>query len=388
MRGGARQRGMVLPALLVLLAVGGVAWLLTQQDSTARRELQREQRSAEALATARDALLGFAAIYRNPDHPNADFAYLPCPDLDGDGSSETCGSKGHASAGRLPYLTLNLPDLRDGGGECLWYVVAGSVKNNPKPDALNWDTTGQIQLLDTAGAAVRLAGDPLGQAVAVIIAAGPPLPDQQRNPGPARCGGDDEARQLAQYVEGLTLGGAGVTTLRTSSGNDRVATITTDDIFQALKRRAGYPSWLQKVLQASADCLAHPAMPAVVAPERLGAVDLGRLPPLSDLSGPCRNDGLRDAVGNWLEVMRYARCVDGSDCLAAVGQRCRGALLFGGERTSDQRRTTLEDRNDTRNYLEPATLAALRAGQLTTLPVSIGVSRTGPTSTDVALCLP
>lgn len=379
---------MVLPALLVLLAVGGVAWLLTQQDSTARRELQREQRSAEALATARDALLGFAAIYRNPDHPNADYGYLPCPDLDGDGSSETCGSKGHTSAGRLPYLTLNLPDLRDGSGECLWYVVAGSIKNNPKPDALNWDAIGQIRLIDTAGATVRLAGDPLGQAIAVVIAAGPPLPDQQRHAGPARCGGDDEARQLVQYVEGLTLGADGVTTLRSGAGNDRIVAITTGDIYRALKRRAGYPGWLQKVLQATADCLSRPAMPAVVAPERLGAIDLGRLPPLTELSGPCRNDALRDAVGNWLEVMRYARCVDGSDCLAAVGQRCRGALLFGGERNADQRRTTPDDRNDTRNYLEPATLAALRVGQLATLPVSIGLSPTGPTATDVALCLP
>jgi hypothetical protein len=99
---------------------------------------------------AREALLGFAATYRNKEHPNADFGYLPCPDLDGDGSSETCGGQGQTSVGRLPYLTLNLPDLRDGSGECLWYAVSGSFKNNPKADAVNWDSTGSFRLLDDA----------------------------------------------------------------------------------------------------------------------------------------------------------------------------------------------------------------------------------------------
>ncbi len=393
MASGRRQHGMLLPALLVLLAVGAFGWLLARQASPASRDLAREMRTAEALDLARQALLGFAATYRNNEHPNADFGYLPCPDLDGDGSSETCGGKDQASIGRLPYLTLNLPDLRDGAGECLWYAVSGSVKNNPKADVLNWDSTGRFRLEDADGKAVELSGDPSGHAAALIIAAGPPLPGQTRTPGPARCGGDAEARNVREYVEALdSVGGAAPLAVRPAAGNDRIATITTGDIYRQLKRRPSYAPWLQQVLQATADCLAKPMLPAVVSPERRGPVDIGRLPTLDHLSGPCRNDTLRDAVANWAETMRYARCSDGSDCLASPGGRCRGALLFGGERLgSAQRRTDAGDKLVTDRYLEPATLAALAAGQLAALPATIVLpfaDRDRAVATDVALCLP
>ena len=174
-RGRRRQRGMFLPALLVLGALGAVGWLLSHQTSAASRQLRQDMQTAHALAVAREALIGFAATYRSKEHPDADFGYLPCPDLDGDGSSETCGTKDQASVGRLPYLTLNLPDLRDGAGECLWYAVAGSVKNNPKPDVLNWDSTGRFRLHDTGGTAIALPGDQTGLAAALVIASQPRL---------------------------------------------------------------------------------------------------------------------------------------------------------------------------------------------------------------------
>jgi hypothetical protein len=171
----------------VLGALGAVGWLLSHQTSAASRQLRQDMQTAHALAVAREALIGFAATYRSKEHPDADFGYLPCPDLDGDGSSETCGTKDQASVGRLPYLTLNLPDLRDGAGECLWYAVAGSVKNNPKPDVLNWDSTGRFRLHDASGTAIALPGDQAGLAAALVIAAGRPRrPAPQRRPRPLR----------------------------------------------------------------------------------------------------------------------------------------------------------------------------------------------------------
>jgi len=384
-----RQRGMLLPALLVLLAVGGLGWLLARQDSAAHRTLTREARTADALATAREALLGYAATYRNREHPNADFGYLPCPDLDGDGSSETCGTKGQISIGRLPYLTLNLPDLRDGDGECLWYAVSGNFKNNPKPDALNWDSIGSFRILDEAASPRPLAGDQHGLAAALVIAAGAPLPHQSRSAGPARCGGDSEARALREYVEALEIAaGSGVVPVRSSAGNDRLMAIATDDIYRQLKRRPSYPGWLQQLIQAGADCLA--GLPAAVAPETLGPVEVGRLPALDRLTGPCRNDSLRDAFANWADAMRYARCADGSACLAGVGRRCRGALIFGAERAdASQRRADPSDRLATRNYLEADTLAALAAGQLASLPATFAIAAADrPASADIALCIP
>ncbi len=388
-RGRRRQRGMFLPALLVLGALGALGWLLSHQTSAASRQLRQDLQTAHALAIAREALIGFAATYRSKEHPDADFGYLPCPDLDGDGSSETCGTKDQASVGRLPYLTLNLPDLRDGAGECLWYAVAGSVKNNPKADVLNWDSTGRFRLHDASGTAIALPGDQAGLAAALVIAAGPPRDGQHRSAGPARCGGDTEARQVREYVEALQAADAsGITPVRTSAGNDRLMAITTDDIYRQLKRRPSYASWLQQVIQASADCLA--SLPAVVAPERVGPLELGRLPALDRLTGTCRNETLRDAVANWAEAMRYARCVGGTDCLAGIGRRCRGALIFGGERAdASQRRVDPADRIVTRNYLEADTLAALASGQLASLPATFAINAPDrPASADIALCIP
>ena len=392
--GSRRQGGMFLPALLVLAALGAAGWLLSHQASAASRQLRQDMQTAHALAVAREALIGFAATYRNKEHPDADFGYLPCPDLDGDGSSETCGSKDQASVGRLPYLTLNLPDLRDGAGECLWYAVAGSVKNNPKADVLNWDSTGRFRLHDASGSVIALPGDQAGLAAALVIAAGPPRDGQHRSAGPARCGGDPEARNILHYVEALgATGGSDIIDVRPDApgSNDRIAPITTGDIHRQLKRRSSYGPYLQSLLQATATCLAKSPLPAVIAPEALGPVDLGRLPPLDRLSGPCRNAELRDATTNWTETMRYARCRSGTDCLAGSGGRCRGALIFGGERNGSQPRLTPADRQATANYLEAPTLAALAAGHLGGLPERIDLpfaSSDSAVSTDVALCIP
>lgn len=395
----APQRGMLLPAFAILLSLGGLGWLLARQDSAAdraARELAHETRTARALLIARDTLIGFAATYRNKEHPNADFGYLPCPDLNGDGSSETCGSKDQPSIGRLPYLTLNLPDLRDGAGECLWYAISGSFKNNPKASVVNWDSSGSFRLLDGSKQTIVLPGDQEGLAVAIVIAAGPPLAGQERAPGPGRCGGDQEARHIQHYVESLgAVSGTGIIDVRndTPDSNDRIAAITGGDIYRQLKSRDTYAPHLQTVLQATADCLQTARLPRPVEPTPSGAVEIGRLPALDRISGPCNKDTLRDATGNWGEMMRYARCIDGTDCLTGTSNKCAGALLFGGERlngSTPQRRTNTEERKSTEQYLEPATLAALATGQVSGLPARIALpfaTRTNTASADVALCL-
>ena len=396
-RHAGHQHGMLLPALAILLSLGGLGWLLARQDNAAdraARELAQEMHTARALGIARDALIGFASTYRNREHPNADFGYLPCPDLDGDGSSETCGTKDQASVGRLPYLTLNLPDLRDGTGECLWYAVSGSFKNNPKADVANWDSGGRFRLLDGDRKTVTLAGDQDGLAAAIVIAAGRPLPGQDRTPGPGRCGGDQEARNIQHYVESLSaVSGTGIIDVQTDTpdSNDRITVITGGDIYRQLKSRNSYSVHLQGILQATADCLQVARLPAPLAPSHHGTVELGRLPVLNRTNGPCNRDDMRDPFGNWGEMMRYARCADGTDCLSGANGRCAGALLFGGERLDNaQRRTNADERKSTEQYLEPSTLAALTAGHLTSLADKISMpftARKTAATSDIALCL-
>lgn len=392
-----RQRGMVFPILILLLSLGGLGWLLARADSgadRAARQLKREIQTTRALAMARDALLGFAANYRNGEHPNADFGYLPCPDLDGDGSAETCGTKDQPSIGRLPYRTLNLPDLRDGAGECLWYAVAGSFKNNPKADSLNWDSIGQFRLLDRAGHPIMLAGDQQGLAAAIVFAAGPPLPQQHRISGQGRCG-DGQTVQLEHYLEVLGNTSSGIVEVRpdAEAGNDRIIGLTGGEIFNQLKKRTDYAQHLQSNLQAMAECLENANLPTPLAPQPFGPILLGSPPALNTLNGPCTNPDRRDISGNWSELMRYGRCADGSFCLASSQGPCRGVLLFGGERRSDaptQQRISLQDKQMTAQYLEAPTLAALSAGQLHALPRQIALAPGGNStnSGDVAFCLP
>ena len=95
----------MLPILILLLSLSGLGWLLSHTGTAAERaarNLKREAQTAHALAIARDALLGFAANYRNKEHPNADFGYLPCPDLDGDGSSETVARRTSPASAACP----------------------------------------------------------------------------------------------------------------------------------------------------------------------------------------------------------------------------------------------------------------------------------------------
>lgn len=393
-----RQRGMMFPVLVLLLALGGLGWLLARTNSgagKAARELRQEEQTTHALEMARDALLGFAANYRNKEHPNADFGYLPCPDLDGDGSSETCGTQDQPSVGRLPYLTLNLPDLRDGAGECLWYAVAGSFKNNPKAHILNWDSIGQFRLLDRDNQPILLAGDPLGLAAAIVFAPGPPLPQQHRTAGQGRCG-DDQTAQLAHYLETLGTIGNGVVEIRpqASTTNDRLISLSGGEIFRLLKRRTDYAAYLQGNLQAVADCLEQSGLPPPLFPRQYGLIELGSVPAPGSLNGPCTAPDKRDASGNWSEVMRYGRCSSGSACLSSSQGPCRGVLLFGGERRTSapqQQRASPQDKLTTTQYLEAPTLTALSGGQLQALPVQLSLpfgASDAITSSDVALCLP
>lgn len=153
---GRGQRGSA--AFAVILALVGVIGLaaIAALTEAALDTAQREQQTALALAQARDALIGFAVA--SSGRPGD----LPCPDLDNDGSADAVPGCSASSSriGRLPWRTLDLPDLRDGNGERLWYAVSDNFKNNPRTacsivghsGCLNSDTRGTITVRGAAGA--------------------------------------------------------------------------------------------------------------------------------------------------------------------------------------------------------------------------------------------
>lgn len=160
------QRGAALLALIVMLVVGAAA-VFYGLYSPAGPDIEKDRKTAAALAQAKAALIGYAVsvTLSNLTTPLTRPGDLPCPDTNDDGSMESgCGNAAGTTGqttriGRLPWRNLGLPDLRDGDGERLWYAVSNNFKYNTRtgcttPGAagcLNSDTRGTITIRDSAG---------------------------------------------------------------------------------------------------------------------------------------------------------------------------------------------------------------------------------------------
>jgi hypothetical protein len=239
----ARQRGQAM--LLTVLLIGvGVSAVVYNFVAPAKHSIERDRLTAASLARAKEALLGYAA--KNPDQPGI----LPCPDMDNDGTADApCGVTGATAIGRLPWKTLDLPPLRDGTGECLWYAVSGNFKNSgvSGPAVVNSESTGTLIVNNSAGTPV-LSGS--NSALAIVFAPGAPLPVQDRTSGtPSECGGNTNA---ANYLDSQTIGG---TPFNNATGggtnsfvaaaaspgpadlNDRLLPITNDALFSIVEMR-------------------------------------------------------------------------------------------------------------------------------------------------------
>ncbi|MBI3042468.1 MAG: hypothetical protein HYY78_06550 [Betaproteobacteria bacterium] len=242
---GAHQRGQAtLITVLLVLGVAATALVYTMV-SPAKTAIESENKTAAALARARDALIGYAA--RNTTQPGI----LPCPDSDNDGDADSpCGATGVTAIGRLPWKTLGLPDLRDGSGECLWYAVSANFKNSGAsgPSWLNSDSPGTLVVSDHNG--TQLFPAMATTVAAIILAPGTTLSGQDRSPSSTTvCGGNTNA---TNYLDTYTVGattfnnatGGGTNSFITASPltqsdqlNDRLLPLTTDALFSVVEMR-------------------------------------------------------------------------------------------------------------------------------------------------------
>ncbi|HEY9447512.1 MAG TPA: hypothetical protein VIQ62_10605, partial [Burkholderiales bacterium] len=213
-----RQHGYAMLAVLILagaLVTSAIyVWSAPHEDA-----LSRDLRTTAALAVARDALIGRAAS------DNTRPGSLPCPDTDNDGVAD--GAFGNCSVyvGRLPWRTLGLPDLRDGAGERLWYVLSSTFRDNASAGVLNSDTPGAYIVKDAAGTVLTT------DAPALVIAPGLALGSQSRE------GGNGLA--VAMYLDGENANGdvTYVTGAVDAVFNDRVVVLGRDDIFRSVTAR-------------------------------------------------------------------------------------------------------------------------------------------------------
>jgi hypothetical protein len=160
------QHGGALLVMLVILVMGITTVFITSLSHVGFKN-QRNQNTSDALAIAKEALIGRAVSDDNL--PGS----LPCPDTNNDGVAELfSGNACPSYLGRLPWKSLGISDLRDGAGERLWYALSPEFRDQTSmPHSLNSETVGSISLSGNVTAS---------NLIAVVIAPGSPLVNQTR----------------------------------------------------------------------------------------------------------------------------------------------------------------------------------------------------------------
>lgn len=406
--------------MLVILILGGTAMLLNALNSSTP-QLARAKVTADALALAKEALIGYALTYGDT-HTNVS-GFLPCPDQgqnnteDGEANA-SCGtdSGGNiqtniSAIGKLPWKTLKISPLKDGSGECFWYAVSGNYKNNPNTDLMNWDNNGLFQIMSPDGVNFIPGSSAANQPVAAIFSPGTAIGTQSRNSvtkAPS-CGGNYTA---ANYLDNDTIHGINNAAVSATANavtqfisgqvkdlsgneivNDRLLIITRDDIFSAIKKRSDFVSFISTMINSARSCL-NTSFPVPVTLDFsstqlieasggviVGSLEIGRVPK-SCLTTP---------YNNWQDNLLYAMCSSGTTCLKlnSAIPNCKGIVIFTGERNLSQSRISNIQKNTWSNYLEDtpnANLTTFSTGG-TVFTGATAYSATSP-STDIMACIP
>jgi type II secretory pathway pseudopilin PulG len=223
-----KQHGAALMVMLVIMIVGGAAILVSSLSSSSL-QIARDKTTADALAQAKDALIGKAITYN--DYPGS----LPCPDTDNDGVSDAGGASECPNyIGRLPWKTLGLPDLRDGAGERLWYTLSRNFRRYDSVRPLNSNTKGTLPVYNADG--VTLRTKPGYDAVAVIFAPSSPVGSQMRNTV-AQQNNAANYLDTASSRNNATAGGPFIAGAKSDTFNDQLIYITTKNLIPLIEQR-------------------------------------------------------------------------------------------------------------------------------------------------------
>lgn len=212
-----KQRGMALIMLLFVVGLAATAYLVHALDP-ATVKIERDKKTAAALAEAKAAIIGWSVKQTNPGR-------LPCPEdtaligLATEGQASSICSNTVPTIGRLAWRTLGLADLRDGYGERLWYVLSPGFRSG----VLNSDTSAQLTVDGVAGSAV-----------AIIFSAGAVLNGQSR-PIPTAVTPPD----VMQYLDSSNNNNDNtfVKSGAVASFNDQLLLVSHDDLFHIVEKR-------------------------------------------------------------------------------------------------------------------------------------------------------
>jgi hypothetical protein len=390
--------------MVILLALGLMAAYFTINALNRASHNERKRVNSSALAEARDALLGFAATYRDNGHANEVYGYLPCPDLDNNGAgglggvasvSPVCPATDRSTAGRLPWNSLAIQPLRDHAGECLWYAVSGTAKDVNKTGVFNWDTLGQFIVQDAGGN--PLMGGATGAAahqrpLAVLLAPGFTLAGQTRAASASECSG---TTTLASYLESLGApwpAPAAATTTVTlgtpasiASNNDQAIWITPQDVFDRIRMNRNFKADIDTMMNDITACIGTLGTISPASPTNKG-IDTA----ITDYNANCPHTPLQtNVIVNWRDNLLYAHPA-GTSTVTSAGittENCTAVLLFSGARTATQTRETPLNQGNPAMYLEGSNAALFpNAGAYSGANAFNGLT-TASASTDLVRCI-
>jgi len=234
--------------MLAVIVLGSTWWVVSSLSAPQDRVALERAHNAKVLEQAKRALIGYVANEaaqsgeNNPGH-------IPCPEAlanigtaDEGKEATYCAASG---AGRLPWRSLGIDQLRDASGEPLWLVVADGWRrlNSGTPTVINSDCDVDDPLSTRTCVTGRLTVDSVPRAaVAVIIAPGRPF-QVQADAVNVNCSGFAQTRAgipvatPRNYLE-CQNGAAGtsyVTSGPSGSFNDQVLAISAAEILPAIE---------------------------------------------------------------------------------------------------------------------------------------------------------
>ncbi|HAN55901.1 MAG TPA: hypothetical protein DCQ77_06810, partial [Betaproteobacteria bacterium] len=457
------QHGFVLIALVALLVMGALAFLISNLSPEFMQAYRQRQTDA-ALMQAREALIGYALRYRDDQAAtggtnDAMYGFLPMPDVGTSrfnlgGQVSSCKTEGCAMTfnngafpaqadtiiGRFPWRTLGTGSLRDGNGECLWYIVSAVHKSLGINPALpmNWDTLGQLDIVVANGTASMQStlASAHDRPIAIIFSPGPLLDGQDRSNSTtdtvSECGGNYDARNYLDPGTAATLGGItnyfpaatnaanGDTSAtpkalsiqgvvqRQSDGklwsgscpsgascgiaaNDKGLALTADALFGAIRKNANFRTDINSMLDRMVGCLRD----QVAAGNSFTPVAITGNAPSDKLAGHIPSSSCYDNnqnplgyYGHYQEMVFAAKPNSGT--LTVNGDStCGGVLIFADQRNATQQRITSTDKTTLSNYLEGINLASF-TGTGTSFTGDSLFDRSPPQTSDkdIVRCIP
>ena len=181
-RNSPRQYGAAMLIMVLIMILGLIALFAFRMDRKGP-ELDADRKTAQALAQAKEALLGRAAS-------NSDAGSLPCANTDNTGVANTTTGGGGITCvtrfGWFPWKTLGIGNIVDGSASYLWYMLASGYVDkgsySPPPYAKTLTVTVITVTIDPISLSETVVSTAvLTNIAAVIIAPGVPLNGQDRS---------------------------------------------------------------------------------------------------------------------------------------------------------------------------------------------------------------